>query len=219
MLQHIRCISRFYSCYIVELKFNFFYNISIFYRSKKEQRGSLGQSGAAMEFTTSNSSYTGDFGSKSKNLRPRSSIKLGADDTNYESMSSTRSNPEISSTRSYQNVTSTSHASYVGHTPTRTRAYRPTTSQKIGEGSFEGQTTSKSSFIAQARAEKSKAIKPANHNILNTENGSTGGTTYRNSFEAVKGHHCPVLDLQAGRTSFTVTEEKNGHIFYDQVQG
>lgn len=177
----------------------------------------MGQSSAVMDFhTTSNSSYTGNVGSKSKNLRPRSSIKLGTDDTSYESMSSSRSNPEMTSTKAYQNVKSTSHASYVGHTPTRTRAYRPTTSQRIGEGSFEGQTTSRASFITQERGEKSKAIKPANHNILNTENGSTGGTTYRNSFEAVKGHHCPVLDLQAGGSSFTVTEEKNGHIFYAQ---
>ncbi|KAG8191406.1 hypothetical protein JTE90_010582 [Oedothorax gibbosus] len=191
-------------------------------KSKSNQRSSIAQSGSMDFQTTSNSSFTAtNVGTKSKNLRPRSTIKLGTDETGYESQSlSTRSNPETS-TRGYQQVTSTSHASYVGHhTPTRTRVFRPTTSQKIGGGSFEGQTTSRSSFVAQQRVEKSKAIKPVNHNILNTESGSTGGTTYRTSFEAAKGHHCPVLDLQANSSTFTVTEGKNGHIFYaPQLEG
>lgn len=197
--------------------------IHIFYRTKSNQKSSLAQSGSMDFQTTSNSSFkaTTNVGTRSKNLRPRSSIKLGTDDTGYETLS-TRSNPETSS-QGYQQVTSTSHASYVGHhTPTRTKAFRPTTSQKIGGGSFEGQTTSRSSFVAQERVEKSKAIKPVSHNILNTESGSTGGTTYRTSFEAsnITGHHCPVLDLQKGGSSFTVTEEKNGHIFYaQQIEG
>ncbi|GFU55245.1 uncharacterized protein TNCV_427431 [Trichonephila clavipes] len=186
-------------------------------RSKADQRGSLGQSGAMEFHTTSNSSYTahaGSYGTKSKTVRPRTSLKLGSEDatSKQDAMSSSRSNPEVSSGE----FVSTSRAAYVTHTPSRRSvANRPPTNQKIGEGSFESQTTTRSSFtVHQGQVEKPRIVKHESHNILNTENGFTGGTTYRNSFETVRTHHCPVLDLEAGRSALSFNEEKNGHLFY-----
>ncbi|GFY70431.1 uncharacterized protein TNIN_190021, partial [Trichonephila inaurata madagascariensis] len=186
-------------------------------KSKADQRGSLGQSGAMEFHTTSNSSYTahaGSYGTKSKTVRPRTSLKLGSEDatSKQDAMSSSRSNPEVSSSE----FVSTSRAAYVTHTPSRRSvANRPPTNQKIGEGSFDSQTTTRSSFtVHQGQVEKPRIIKHESHNILNTENGFTGGTTYRNSFETVRTHHCPVLDLEAGRSAFSFNEEKNGHLFY-----
>ncbi|GFS87792.1 uncharacterized protein NPIL_595401 [Nephila pilipes] len=193
-------------------------------KSKADQRGSLGQSGAMEFHTTSNSSYTvhtGSYGTKSKTTRPRTSLKLGSEDTaiKQDAMSSSRSNPEIST----QELVSTSRAAYVTHTPSRRSvANRPTTNQKIGEGSFESQTTTRSSFTVHQgqHVEKSRPVRHESHNILNTENGFTGATTYRNSFETVKTHHCPILDLEAGRSALSFNEEKNGHLFYaPRVQG
>ncbi|GBM38134.1 hypothetical protein AVEN_1527-1, partial [Araneus ventricosus] len=187
-------------------------------KGKADQKGSLGQ-GGSMEFqTTANSSFTGNQGSaKTKSLRPRSSFKLGSDDHANETMSSSRSNPEISAGKS-QEMLSTSRASYVTHTTSRRSvANRPTTNQKIGEGSFEGQSTTRSTFKShQGNVEKPRPIKHESHNIFNTENGFMGSTTYRTTFETEKihQHHCPVLDLQAPKGQFSFNEEKNGHIFY-----
>lgn len=176
-----------------------------------------------MEFsTTSKSSYVGLSNvARPKNLRPRSSLRLGgADASNQEMLSSSRSNPEISSTRENYDFTSTSRASYVGYAGSRARANRPSTSQKVGEGAFDGQSTTQSSFkVPQESVVKSKTFKPSNHNILHTENGFTGNTTYNSSFETKKGH-CPVIDLESGKSSMTFKEERNGHVFYaPRVQG
>ncbi|GFR07605.1 uncharacterized protein TNCT_566461 [Trichonephila clavata] len=186
-------------------------------KSKADQRGSLGQSGAMEFHTTSNSSYTvhaGSYGTKSKTVRPRTSLKLGSEEatSKQDAMSSSRSNPEVSSSE----LVSTSRAAYVSHTPSRRSvANRPPTNQKIGEGSFESQTTTRSSFaVHQGQVEKPRIVKHESHNILNTENGFTGKSTYRNSFETVRTHHCPVLDLEAGRSALSFNEEKNGHLFY-----
>nr|XP_042903935.1 uncharacterized protein LOC107438339 isoform X2 [Parasteatoda tepidariorum] len=185
-------------------------------KAKADQRTSIGQSGA-MEFTTTQgTSYpqTSNVASRSKSMRPKSSIKLGTEETSInDSVSSTRSNPE----------TSTSHASYMGHsTSTRTKAYRPTTSQNMsGDGMFHSETTSKSSFTAhQGSVEKVRTMRPSNHNILETGTDFMGDTTYRKSFDSSKQHCCPVVDLEAGRLPFSFNEEKNGHMFYaPQVQG
>lgn len=192
------------------------------FRIKDElKKGTLTSTGS-MEFsTTSKTSYIGAAkGARAKNLRPRSSLRLGiSNNTNQEMMSSSRSNPETSTRENYD-LTSTSRASYVGYTGTRTRANRPSTSQKVGQGAFEGQTTSRSSFTKHEEAAiKPKTHKPENHNILDTQNGFSGNTTYKSSFETKKGH-CPVLDLEAGKSQLAFNEEKNGHIFYaPRVQG
>ncbi|XP_054715562.1 uncharacterized protein LOC129225041 [Uloborus diversus] len=180
-------------------------------KAQEAQKSSLAENGG-MEFsTTANTSYTGNAGSRSKNLRPRSSFKLGGYEPRETPTNTSRSNPETGADH-----TSTSRASYVGHTTNRpSRAQRPTTSQKVGQGHFEGQTTTRSSFkIPVEQVEKTKTIKPQNHNILATENGFTGDTTYRKSFETKGDCHCPVIDLQTGRSGLAFNEERNGHIFY-----
>ncbi|GIY57709.1 uncharacterized protein CEXT_670121 [Caerostris extrusa] len=185
--------------------------------SKADQRGSLGESGTMDFQTTANTSFTGSYGGqKSKSLlRPRSTLKIGSDDHTSLEVSSSRSNPETSIIE-HQEMQSTSRSSYVGHaTNRRTVAHRPPTSQKVGEGSFEGQTTARSSFTShQGQVEKSRPIKHESHNILNTDSGVTGASTYSKTFESYKTHHCPVLDLQVGQSVFSFNEEKNGHMFY-----
>lgn len=180
-----------------------------------------------MEFsTTSKSSYAG-LGAgapsaagniRARNLRPRSSLRLGGgEDTSREAaMSSTRSNPETST----EQLTSTSKAAYVGHsTGRRVRAHRPSTSQKVGEGQFENQTTTMSTFQPPQERVKPRTMRPENHDILSRDAGFMGLSTYRSSFETVKSH-CPVIDLEAGRLPLVLNEEKNGHMFYaPRVQG
>ncbi|XP_035209458.1 uncharacterized protein LOC118183952 [Stegodyphus dumicola] len=192
-------------------------------QSKAGLKGSLGQTGNMDFSTTSTSSYKGNRAFRAQNLRPRSSLRLGTEGpSEHEPAVSSRSNPE-SSSRDHNEFTSTSHASYMGRNAgKRMQTYRPSTSQKVGEGAFEGESTTRSTFtmLPRDRIEKPRIYKPENHNILDTGDKFSGDTTYRSSFESAKSLHCPVIDLEAGRSSLALYGEKNGHLFYaPRVQG
>ncbi|XP_023239444.1 uncharacterized protein LOC111638044 [Centruroides sculpturatus] len=153
--------------------------------------------------TTTQSSYQGLQTDRPNALRPKSSLYFLNRNGIKDSEKNFNGFP----------IHSTSHSEFgKSESFVRTKAARPPTSQKVGEGLFDTRTTNQVTFIDPSKQaiQRINLEKPPNHRIFESGGAFDGGTTYASSFTPT-GLHCPVLDIDA---KYSYKGELGGHKFY-----